>query len=127
MIKAKKEIVEAVCDGCGKNLFVEMTPGHKNANYGELVPSFGYGSPLDPMGGQINPRYALCEECFAKAANAVGLPVHDMDPVICPVCRKPRNGEKDHPECMRTWIGNPDSEPNREMEKEMERRRDERP
>jgi hypothetical protein len=50
-----------------------------------------------------------------------------MDPVICPVCRKPRNGEKDHPECMRTWIGNPDSEPNVEMQKEMERRRDEGP
>lgn len=120
MIKTEKRVVEAVCDACGKNMVVTMQ-GHSFHNYGELVPSFGYGSPLDPAGGQIKPRYALCEDCFSKAAHAVGLPVHDMDPVICPVCRKPRNGEQDHPECMRTWLGNPDSEPNQELKREMEK------
>src|SRR4029077_10782800 len=122
MIKVEKEIKEATCDSYGKDLRYFMTPGEPrcHANYADVVPSFGYGSDLDQMGGTINPRYHLCEECFAKAMNAINLPVHDLDPVICPVCRKPRNGRDDHPECMKNWYPHPDSVPQQELKKSME-------
>lgn len=124
MIKTEKKVVEAVCDACGKDLryFFEGSEGRCHVNYGELKPDFGYGSDLDPMGGVINPHYHLCEACFTKAVNAVGLPVHDLDPVICPVCRKGRNGKDDHPECMRNWYPHPDSEPQRQLRAHMEER-----
>lgn len=66
MIKTEKRVVEAVCDACGKNMVVTMQ-GHSIHNYGELVPSFGHGSPLRalrglflqgrPRGGPADPRH----------------------------------------------------------------------
>jgi hypothetical protein len=124
MLKIEKEITEATCDACGKDLRYFMKEGEKcrMANYGEVIPSFGYGSDLDPIGGNINPHYHLCEECFAKALHAINLPVSDFDPVICPVCRKGRNGKDDHPECMKNWYPHPDSIPQKELRAHMEER-----
>lgn len=123
MIKKDSEITEAICDSCGKDLRYFMRPEDTkclSANYGEVIPSFGYGSDLDPIGGAINPHYHLCEGCFTKALNAVNLPVDDLDPVICPVCRKGRNGRDDHPECMKHWYPHPDSIPQKELQQSMD-------
>lgn len=115
MITRKTEVTQANCDSCGKDLKTPVSEGRSNTNYGEVTPHFGYGSDLDPIGGSITPHYVLCEECFAKAMHAVSLPVHDLDPVICPVCRKPREGRDDHPACMKNWYPHPDSDPQREL------------
>lgn len=123
-MKIEKEIKEATCDACGKDLRYFMTPGESrcHANFADVVPSFGYGSDLDPIGGNINPHYQLCEDCFTRAMNAINLPVHDLDPVVCPVCRKGRNGRDDHPECMKNWYPHPDSIPQQELKRHMEER-----
>lgn len=122
MLKTENEITEAKCDACGKDLrsFLPRDTKCQSANYGEVKPHFGFGSDLDPMGGNIVPHYHLCEDCFAKALHAINLPVEDLDPVICPVCRKPRNGKDDHPECMKNWYPHPDSIPQKELREQME-------
>lgn len=126
MLKIEKKITEATCDACGKDLRYFMKDGQVlTANYGEVRPSFGYGSDLDPIGGNIVPHYFLCEDCFSKALHAVGLPVEDLDPVICPVCRKGRNGKDDHPECMKNWYPHPDSEPQKDEMRRMEEHKEE--
>lgn len=121
-ITKKTEVTQANCDSCGKDLICVLGETTRNVNYADIVPSFGYGSDLDPMGGTINPRYHLCEECFAKAMHAINLPVHDLDPVICPVCRKPRQGQDDHPACMENWYPHPNSKPQRELREAMDAR-----
>ena len=125
MLKAEKTITEAICDACGKDLryFWKEDQGKcRSANYGEVLPHFGYGSNLDG-GDKIRPHYILCEDCFAKALHAVNLPVEDLDPVVCPVCRKPRNGRNDHPECMKGYYPHPDSEARKEADRAFEEHR----
>lgn len=126
MLKTEKIITEAVCDACGKDLrylFKEDGGKCRSANYGEVTPHFGWGSNLDNSSGHIHPHYILCEECFSKALHAVNLPIEDLDPVVCPVCRKPRNGKDDHPECMRGYYFHPDSEAHKEAEREFKEHR----
>lgn len=61
-------IVEsATCDACGATIPVDppCSPHH-----GILRSEFGYGSPLDHVGGT---QCVLCEACWRKACAALGL------------------------------------------------------
>jgi len=71
-------------------------------HYGLLRNCFGYGSGLDNIQDDSEGMH-LCERCWTKALHAVGIPVHAFDPALCPVCRKPRRGKHDHPNCMKRW------------------------
>lgn len=78
MIKQTKVIQKALCDACGTKL---STASQRNddgqaydAHRASLTNEFGYGSPLDYCDGRIPRTFHLCEECYKKACDALGLP-----------------------------------------------------
>ena len=66
MIDYVEEVRSAVCDVCGMSLMDD-----ENLNYAELVPKFGYGSPLDGLVVR-NRRYDLCHKCYTYVVEQLG-------------------------------------------------------
>lgn len=64
------EILQCICDGCQKNC---MDPPY-GPHHASLKASFGYGSRLDDEASSFH----LCEDCWEKALDAVGLKDHPM-------------------------------------------------
>jgi hypothetical protein len=67
--------VEASCDACGADLLFPTCGDHANCNYASLEHHFGYGSDFDilPEPGRSRPRFDLCQECFRKVIELLGL------------------------------------------------------
>lgn len=65
--KTDPTVFEATCDVCKKDLMCEDIAGQ--ANYGLLRAEFGWGSRLDDDPFDLH----LCEDCWEKALNFLGL------------------------------------------------------
>ena len=69
----QKELVEAVCNCCGKNLLVEN--GFLKEECIHLEHDFGFFGTKDGLSHRLD----LCEDCYRKIVESFSIPVEEWE------------------------------------------------
>src|SRR3990172_5874837 len=79
-LRTRTVVESATCDACKTAIPEELLGASGRAHYGVLRSAFGFGSPLDHVGGC---ECVLCEACWRKACAALGLDPSTLRPQLC--------------------------------------------